>query len=82
MSRCDVFIASFSNQTNWPKYTFWRGDRQTTIDYVILDIDAAAFMSSFLVHDVDDLHTSDHLPISIVLDIFTDLTGTKPENQD
>ena len=37
-----------------------------------MDVDAASIMSSCTVHDEACLNTSDHLPISVKLDIPTD----------
>lgn len=42
LQRCDLFAASLSNHAEGPDYTFWRGDIRTTVDYVLMDIDAAS----------------------------------------
>lgn len=44
----------------------------TTVDYVLMDVDAASIMSSCVVHEETCLNTSDHLPISVKLDIPID----------
>lgn len=72
LQRCNLFSASLSNHTEGPDYTFWRGDTCTTVDYVLMDVDAASIMSSCVVHEETSLNTSDHLPISVKLDIPTD----------
>ena len=79
LQRCDLFAASLSNHAEGPDYTFWRGDTRTTVDYVLMDIDAASIMSSCVVQEVACLNTSDHLPISVKIDIPTDFTEN-PDN--
>ena len=61
LQRCDLFAASLSNHAEGPDYTFWRGDTRTTVDYVLMDIDAASIMSSCVVQEEACLNTSDHL---------------------
>ena len=52
--------------------TFWRGDTHTTVGYVLMDFDAASVMSSCMIHEVACLNTSDHLPLSVTVNIPTD----------
>ena len=70
--RSDLFIASLSNHAEGPHYTFWRGDTHTTVDYVLMDVDVAFIMSSCMIHDVACLNTSDHLPLSVTVNVPTD----------
>ena len=72
LRRSDLFIASLSNHAEGPHYTFWRGDTHTTVDYVLMDVDAAFIMSSCMIHDVACLNTSDHLPLSVTVNVPTD----------
>ena len=72
LRRSDLFVASLSNHAEGPDYTFWRGDTHTTVDYVLMDVDAASIMSSCMIHEVACLNTSDHLPLSVTVNVPTD----------
>ena len=51
---CNLFIASLSCIANGPGYTFFSGDRKSTVDYILLNTEGH-----------NDLNFSDHHPISI-----------------
>ena len=72
LRRSGLFVASLSNHAEGPDYTFWRGDTHTTDDYVLMDVDVASIMSSCMIHDVACLNTSDHLPLSVTVNVPTD----------
>ena len=80
LQRCDLFVASLSNHAKGPDYTFWRGDTHTTVDYVLMDVGAASIMSSCIVHEVACLNTSDHLPLSVTMDVPTDSIENANDN--
>ncbi len=65
VARSDMFIASLSNHANGPNYG------EEILKRLLLDVDDAALMSSCRVHDVDNLNTSDHLPIFVEVNIST-----------
>ena len=48
-----------------PGYTYMHAVSRTTVDYVLLDVGAASMASSCTVHEMEDLNTTDHLPISV-----------------
>ena len=41
----------------------------TTVDYVLMDVDAASSTSSCIVHEVACLNTSDHLRILVTVEV-------------
>ena len=80
LQRCDLFVTSLSNHATDPDYTFWRDDTHTTADYVLMDVDAASIMSSCMVHEVACLNTSDHLPISVTVEVPIYCTENTDDN--
>ena len=48
-------------------YTYRSGDVRTTVDYILMDIKAASMVSSCHTHPMEDLNTSDHLPLTVSL---------------
>ena len=66
--KCDVFAASQSEYAFGPTHTFQRGDVRTTIDYILMDVNAASLLESCGTLDDDDLNTSDHLPQTVQLE--------------
>ena len=67
MRRCELYAASLSEGTTGPNYTYWSGGVQTTVDYIFMDVGAASLASPCTVREMEDLNTSDHLPISVCL---------------
>ena len=67
LNRCDLYAASLSNTACGPEYTFHSGDRFTTIDYILTDVEASSCIDHCWTHDDEDLNQSDHLPLSIKL---------------
>ena len=48
-------------------YTYCNGDVKTTFDYILMDVEAASLMTSCRTHPMEDLNTSDHLPLTVSL---------------
>lgn len=48
-------------------YTYCCGDVKTTVDYILMDVEAASMMTSCHTHPMEDLNTSDHLPLTVSL---------------
>ena len=43
--KCNIIVASQLESAYCPPYTFQRGDTQTTIDYIMMDVGAASLRS-------------------------------------
>ncbi len=77
MERCNLSAASLGCMASGPVHTYYSGDTCTTVDYVLTDVEAASLMSSYCTHQMADLNTSDHLPLSVTLmyDASTQVAG-------
>ena len=64
MRRCELYTVSQSEIVTVPGYSYLHSNRQLLISYM-LDVGAASMASSCTVHEMEDLNTSDHLPISV-----------------
>ena len=73
-----LFVASTSSLSNGPKYTFFSGANRTTVDYIITDASLASTMCECLVHSHHPLNLSDHLPITISLQLSSFLESPPP----
>ena len=67
LNRCDLYAASLSSTVCGPEHTFHSGDRFTTIDYILTDVEASSCIDHCWIHDDEALNQSDHLPLSIKL---------------
>ena len=65
MPYMDFELRAFADTHDVNQYL--SGGVQTTVDYVLMDVGAASMASSWAVHGMEDLNTSDHLPISVSL---------------
>ena len=65
---CNLFIASSSCIANGPGYTFFSGDRKSTVDYILLNTFLSASIVECYTHGHNDLNFSDHFPIPISLE--------------
>ena len=79
MRRCGLYAASQSEGTSGPNYTYWSGEVQSTVDYILMDVGAASMASPCVVHEMQDLNTSDHLPISVCLSFTAPIPSQKHE---
>ena len=50
-----------------PAYTYCSGEVRTTVDYILMDVEATSMITSCRPHDMTDLNTSDHLPVTASL---------------
>ncbi len=80
LQQCDLSAVSQGALASGPGYTFYSGDTRTTVDYILMDVDAASMMVSCCTHRMDDLNTSDHLPLSVSLsyDVCQSTQGRSP----
>ena len=67
LGRCKLHATSLSNSASGPEYSFHSGDRFTTIDYILTDVEASSCTEQCWTHEDDDLNQSDHLPVSVKL---------------
>ena len=69
IDRCSLHILSLCERSRGPSYTFWNSTSETTIDYIIGDADTSSSMVHCFTHEVADINTSDHLPITAVFNL-------------
>ena len=67
IARCNLYAVSLSSLSQGPAYTFQNSVSQTTVDYVLANHDATEYIRHCYIHDSAPLNTSDHLPITAVL---------------
>ena len=67
LNRCELHAVSLSSTASDSVYSFRSGDRFTTIDYILTDVEAYSCVDQCWTHDDDDLNQSDHLPLSVKL---------------
>ena len=67
ITRCNLYAVSLSSLSQGPAYTFQNSVFQTTVDYVLANHDATEYIRHCYTHDSAPLNTSDHLPITAVL---------------
>ena len=71
LERCSLSAVSQGVMASGPGYTFCSGDVRTTVDYILMDVEAASMMVSCRTHPMEDLNTSDHLPLTVHLSYDT-----------
>ena len=64
MERCEPSAISQGDLALGPKHTFCSGNVRTTVDYILMDVEAASMATSCITHSMDGLNTSDHLPLT------------------
>ena len=67
LERYSLSAVSQGVMASGPEYTFCSGDVRTTVDYILMDVEAASMMVSCRTHPMEDLNTSDHLPLTVHL---------------
>ena len=67
IARCNLYAVSLSSLSQGPAYTFQNSVSQITVDYVLANHDATEYIRHCYTHDSAPLNTSDHLPITAVL---------------
>ena len=75
--RCQLYAASMSTFSGGPGYTYFSGEKTTTVDYIFVDPGTAQSVEKCYTHDMHGLNTSDHLPISAVLSLPTTHSNKK-----
>ena len=78
VERCSLSAVSQGAMASGPEYTFCSGDVRTTIDYILMDVEAASMMVSCRTHPIEDLNTSDHLPLTVGL-YYSAYSGSQNE---
>ena len=56
---------SAGSLSSGPSFTYLSGDVRTTVDYILADVEATCLMSDCCILPMDDLNTSDHLPLLV-----------------
>ena len=67
LNRCELHATSLSSTASGLEYTFHSGDRFTTVDYILTDVEASSCVDQCWTHEDDELNQSDHLPLSVKL---------------
>ena len=67
MARCNLSAVSLSSLATGSDYTYFSGDVRTTVDYVFADAGTISLMSGCVIAEIEDLNTSDHVPITVNL---------------
>ena len=67
MERCELSAVSEGVLSSGVGYTYCSGEVRITVDYILMDIEAASMVSSCHTHPMEDLNTSDHLPLTVSL---------------
>ena len=67
LERCELSAVSKGVLASGPGYTYCNGEVKTTVDYILMDVEAASMMTSCRTHLMEDLNTSDHLPLTVCL---------------
>ena len=73
--RCDLNAVSQGILASGPGYS---GNVKTTVDYILMDIKAASMMTSCRTNPMEDLNTSDHLPLTVSLSYDVCSDGNTP----
>ena len=58
MERCNLIAVSAGSLSSGPSFTYLSGDVQTTVDYILADVEATSLMSDCRILPMDDLNTS------------------------
>ena len=65
MDRCGLTDASSGCLAKGPDYTYCSGVVRTKVDYALMNVEAASLLSDVKILEMEDLNTSDHLPIVV-----------------
>lgn len=63
MSWCYLSAVSLGSIATGSNFTYFSGSSRTTVEYIFSDAGAVSLMSSCCTLPVEDLNTSDHVPI-------------------
>ena len=77
LDRCSFSAVSLGGLACGPGYAYCCGSTRTTVDYILMDVSATSLLQSCQTLPMDDLNTSDHLPIvaSIECSVCTSPAG-------
>ena len=64
-----------------PAYTYCSCDVQTTVDYILMNVESASMTTSCVTHESSDLNTCDHFPLTVSLIYSTVPMQDASENQ-
>ncbi len=67
--RCDLYVASLSEGATGAAYTYACGPHRTIVDYCLVDCNSAGSILSCTTLHPDVLNLSDHLPITLSLEV-------------
>ena len=67
LERCELSAVSQGALASGPVYTYCSGEARATVDYILMDVSAASMMDCCRIHPMDDLNTTDHLPLTVSL---------------
>lgn len=67
MARCSLSAVSLGDMASGLSHTYESGKVRTVVDYILMDTAAALMMLSCDTHVMDDLNTSDHLPLTVAM---------------
>ena len=67
LERYELSAVSQGALASGPVYTYCMGEVRTTVDYILIDVSAASMKDSCHTHRMDDLNTSDLLPLTVSL---------------
>jgi hypothetical protein len=67
----NLFVASTCSIARGPGYTYSSGMNKTTVDYIIADSEISCSMVECFVYDHHTLNFSDHLLLTISLELNT-----------
>ena len=69
IKECNLYTVSTSCIAQGPGYTFFSGERRTMVDYIFLDAHLRCAVVKCHTHNYHNLNFSDHLPLSISLQL-------------
>ena len=81
LERCELSAVSQVALASGTVYTYCSGEVRTTVDYILMDVGAACMVDSSHAHHMDDLNTSDHLPLTVSLS-YDVCSNTQSGNND
>ena len=80
LGRCELSAVSEGVLASEPGYTYCSANLRTTVDYALMDVEAAFMMTSCCTHPVEDLNTSDYLPLTVSLSYDVHSVSYSPDN--
>ena len=80
MARCRLSAVSLGSTASGPSHTYPSGDTKTTVEYFLMNIEAASMILSRCTHHMDDVNTSKHLPLTEAM-IYVPFVQDKEHNE-